>query len=158
MNLTEFGRAVHAEAEAIIAAARTGAIVRRGSLYVTTFPCHVCAKQIVAAGISEVTYIEPYPKSMATDLHEDSVRIDGESQNRVRFKPFVGVAPRCFPRLFSMVSPEGLERRRKDPMGYTIKGKQQLRLQMPYFSALERERLVAEELQRLTEERGSDNG
>lgn len=36
MNLTEFGRAVHAEMEAILAAARVGIPVKGSTLYTTT--------------------------------------------------------------------------------------------------------------------------
>jgi hypothetical protein len=42
-------------------------------MYVTAFPCHYCARHIVAAGIDEVQFIEPYPKSRALDLHGDSI-------------------------------------------------------------------------------------
>ena len=42
-------------------------------MFVTTFPCHYCARHIVSAGIDEVQYIEPYPKSQAIGLHRDSI-------------------------------------------------------------------------------------
>ncbi|MDN3612645.1 hypothetical protein QWZ16_23945 [Vibrio ostreicida] len=29
---------------------------------VRLFPCHNCAKHIVASGIKRVVYVEPYPK------------------------------------------------------------------------------------------------
>ena len=61
-DLTEFGRAVHAEMEALLSCARSGVSPRGGVLYCTTFPCHNCAKHIVAAGIERVFYVEPYPK------------------------------------------------------------------------------------------------
>jgi len=94
MNLIEFGRPVHAEMEAILAAGRASKSVRGGTLYTTTFPCHNCAKHIVGAGITEVIYIEPYPKSLAHPLHEDSISlVETDSDHRVRFRPFVGVAP-----------------------------------------------------------------
>jgi deoxycytidylate deaminase len=63
-NLIEFGRVVHAEMHAISQAAAAGHSVKGGSLYVTTFPCHGCARHIISSGISEVIYIEPYPKSL----------------------------------------------------------------------------------------------
>lgn len=65
-NLTEFGRAVHAEMEAITSAARIGVSIRGATLFTTTFPCHGCAKHIVDAGIERVVYIEPYPKSLGS--------------------------------------------------------------------------------------------
>ena len=150
MSLTEFGRAVHAEAEAIVSAARMGASTKGASLYCTTFPCHVCAKHIVAAGITSVTYIEPYPKSRALALHSDSISIEEPEPGRVLFRPFVGVAPRLFPRLFSMTAADGTEIPRKDASGKPIADRANLRLRMAYFSALQNEELVAQELEDLT--------
>jgi cytidine deaminase len=97
MNLTEFGRSVHAEMAALSDAARRGVSVRRASLYTTTFPCHNCAKHIVAAGIDRVVYIEPYPKSLASDLHLDSIAVERPNrEGQVVFQPFVGISPsRC---------------------------------------------------------------
>jgi deoxycytidylate deaminase len=145
-HLTEFGRAVHAEAEAILSAARTGVSVRGGRLFCTTFPCHVCAKHIVGAGIREVVYIEPYPKSKALALHDDSIVLEESLENRVVFRPFVGIAPRRFSDVFSMRSRSGLEVPRKDEKGRPIRGQMHLRLRMSYFSALDREKWAAVEL------------
>jgi len=55
-------RAVHAEEAAIVQAAKLGSTAVRGAtLYSTTFPCLLCAKSIVNAGIKRVVYHEPYP-------------------------------------------------------------------------------------------------
>ena len=101
-QLTEFGRAVHAEMAAILDAARRGQPVKGGTLYCTTFPCHNCAKHIVGAGLEHVVYIAPYPKSLAEDLHPDTVAIDPADppDNRVVFRPFVGVAPLAYLPIF----------------------------------------------------------
>ena len=48
MDLLEFGRIIHAEMSAICDAARKGLSVEDGILYCTAFPCHLCAKHIVA--------------------------------------------------------------------------------------------------------------
>lgn len=94
MDLIEFGRIIHAEMSAISDAARLGIPIRASTLYCTTFPCHICAKHIVASGISRVVYIEPYPKSYANDLHSDSISVDKPDENdRVSFDSFVGVSP-----------------------------------------------------------------
>ena len=61
-DLTEFGRVVHAEMEAILSCGRNGIPTKDSTLYCTTFPCHNCAKHIVASGIKRVVYVEPYPK------------------------------------------------------------------------------------------------
>jgi cytidine deaminase len=104
-NVIEFIRSVHAEMAALIDAARRGVSVKGATLYTTTFPCHDCAKHIVAAGISRVVYIHPYPKSLAPDLYPDSIDIDpvGSCCSGVRFDPFVGVAPRQYIDFFEMV-------------------------------------------------------
>lgn len=100
----EFGRIVHAEMAAITDAARRGVATARTTLYTTTFPCHNCARHIVAAGIARVVFIEPYPKSRALDLHADSIALEGTGQcdGKVSFEPFVGVAPRLFDDFFTM--------------------------------------------------------
>jgi len=64
-DIIEFGRIIHAEMSAISDAARKGLAVQGGTLFCTTFPCHLCAKHIVAAGIKRVVFLEPYPKSYA---------------------------------------------------------------------------------------------
>lgn len=100
-NLIEFGRAVHGEMAALTDAARRGVSVEGCSIYVTTFPCHLCARHIVAAGITTVVYIEPYPKSLTAELYPDSVAVEGEEESKlVRFVPFVGLAPKQYLRLF----------------------------------------------------------
>lgn len=52
MNIGEFMRPVHAEMAALIDSARRGVAVHGLSMYVTTFPCHNCAKHIIAAGLN----------------------------------------------------------------------------------------------------------
>ncbi|WP_052749720.1 anti-phage dCTP deaminase, partial [Haemophilus haemolyticus] len=74
-DLTEFGRVVHAEMEAILACSREGISTRGTTLYCTTFPCHNCAKHIIASGIVRVVYVEPYPKSKALEFHDDSIKL-----------------------------------------------------------------------------------
>lgn len=105
-DLLEFSRSVHAEMDALITVARKGgAGVVGGSLFTTTFPCHNCARHIVAAGISKVFYIEPYEKSLALELHQDAIAADYEdAEGRVRFVHFEGVAPRKYQELFLSAS------------------------------------------------------
>ncbi len=106
-DLLEFSRAVHAEMDAVLSAGRTGVSTVGTRLFVTTFPCHYCARGIVAAGIDEVQYIEPYPKSQALHLHSDAIT-DSEhgwtppskDGKKVLFRPFAGVAPRLYQRAF----------------------------------------------------------
>ncbi len=101
MNIIEFGRAVHAEMAAICYAARRGIALNGCKLFSTTFPCHECARHIVATGIQKVIYIEPYPKSRVGELYPDSISIDKDGdESHVGFVPFVGVNPRLYLRLF----------------------------------------------------------
>ncbi len=67
----------------------------------------------MAAGIKRVVYIEPYPKSRALDLHEDSMTLGNESE-KVALTPFVGVGPRRYVDLFSLRHGSGRRLRRKD--------------------------------------------
>ncbi len=152
MNLTEFGRAVHGEMEAMLAAARVGVSPKGGTLYTTTFPCHNCAKHIIDVGIARVVYIEPYAKSLASRLHEDAIvlvgeegdggdgeREDGDRANRVEFVPFLGIAPRSYHRLFSSVTEEGTRLERKDKHGFLTKNPLGLRFKEPPLSYIDRE-------------------
>ena len=101
MDLLEFGRIIHAEMSAISDAARKGIAIQGATLYSTTFPCHLCAKHIVASGIKRVVYLEPYPKSYANALHGDSIEIDGAGKSeKVSFDPFKGVSPYRYRDLF----------------------------------------------------------
>jgi cytidine deaminase len=104
-DLIEFMRAVHAEMAAITDAARRGVSIENATMYATTFPCHLCAPHIVASGIRRVVYIEPYAKSMAAQLYPDSIAVDYSDKKgpQVQFEPFVGVAPRMYMDLFSML-------------------------------------------------------
>ncbi len=120
LDLTEFGRAVHAEMAAMMSCARVGTSCEGALLYSTTFPCHNCTKHLVAAGIIEVIYVEPYPKSKALDLHGDSIYVpalkaDPEAvTGKVLFRPFEGIGPRRFVDLFSLSLGDGREVDRKD--------------------------------------------
>ena len=51
---------IHAEAGVIAEAARKGVSLDGAEMYVTTFPCPVCAKSIVEAGIKKVYYSKGY--------------------------------------------------------------------------------------------------
>lgn len=156
MSLTEFGRAVHAEMEAILSATRMNIPIRGSTLYTTTFPCHNCTKHIVDAGIARVVFIEPYPKSLARELHSDSIEIVGEDQTpspegfqKVPFEPFVGVGPRRYADVFSMSAPDGRIIKRKDPSGAPV-AHAGLRITLRKDSYLEREAKIAESAVQLT--------
>jgi deoxycytidylate deaminase len=106
MDALEYGRIVHAEMSAISDAARLGRALKGGILFCTTFPCHMCAKHIVATGLSKVIFLEPYPKSLASELHPDSLLIEGADRGAyaeypaVQFEHFFGITPRRYQELF----------------------------------------------------------
>lgn len=124
-DLTEFGRVVHAEMEAILSCSREGISCIESTLYCTTFPCHNCAKHIIASGISRVVYVEPYPKSKALDFHSDSIELktkldSTEQTDLVTFEPFTGVGARRFLDFFSMSLGAGNKLKRKNKDGSTV--------------------------------------
>jgi deoxycytidylate deaminase len=106
MDALEYGRIVHAEMSALADAARHGISVTGGTLFCTTFPCHLCAKQVIAAGLARVVFLEPYPKSLATDLHSDAICVEGSDRGHyqsypyVEFEHFCGVTPRRYREIF----------------------------------------------------------
>lgn len=111
MDIIEFGRMIHAEMLAISDAARLGRPIKTATLYCTTFPCHLCAKHIVAAGLDRVVFLEPYPKSYAQKLHGDSITFETDIPGKVLFQPFMGISPRRFRDIFEKRNP------RKDEVG-----------------------------------------
>lgn len=116
-DLLEFSRSVHAEMDALISLSRTGCgSAQDGVLFTTTYPCHNCARHIIAAGIRAVYYIEPYEKSLALELHRDAIDHGADEEptledwacdqkeRRVSFLHFEGVAPRRFSDLFFSIN------------------------------------------------------
>lgn len=109
-DLIEFSRAVHAEMDAIVKVSRKGGPSVSGSfLFTTTYPCHNCARHIVAAGIRAVYFIEPYEKSLASQLHSEAIEHEPENEpvwgeqsstEKVAFLHFEGVSPTRFAALF----------------------------------------------------------
>jgi deoxycytidylate deaminase len=108
MDSLEYGRSVHAEMNAITDAARGGHPIRDCILFSNTFPCHNCAKHIVASGISEVVFNHPYPKSYAEELFSDSIAVNPPKgdwtnieQRKVIFRQFLGIVGPMYSRVFT---------------------------------------------------------
>ena len=160
-DITEYGRVVHAEMEAILSCARSEINTYKTTLYCTTFPCHNCAKHIVASGIEKVFYIEPYPKSKALLFHKDSIESSENSKNtenstKVIFEPFVGVGPRCFFNLFSINLGTGYKVIRKESDGTAVRWERKngrLRIQMLPSSYIEKELKAADSLNKIVTEK-----
>lgn len=69
----ELCRAVHAEQNAIIQAAIHGVSTTGATLYVTGFPCVICAKMLINAGIERIVF------GGYCEMSSDSVKILDES-------------------------------------------------------------------------------
>lgn len=102
-SLVEFSRSIHAEMHAIIMGSQSaGHRVKNGRIFITTYPCHMCARHIIVAGIKDVYYIEPYRKSLTIDLHYDSITENEDDRTKVRILLFEGVGPNRYFELFDM--------------------------------------------------------
>lgn len=115
-DILEFGRVIHAEMNAICDASRFGRKTAGSTLYCTTFPCHMCARHIVAAGITRVVYLEPYHKSLTRELYADSIGFDDGTDvpaGKVLFSSYAGVTPIAFQTVFS-------KGKRKDKNGLAL--------------------------------------
>jgi deoxycytidylate deaminase len=158
LDITEYGRAVHAEMDALLTCARSGVSPVGAILYTTTFPCHNCTRHIIAAGIQRVIYIEPYAKSRAEELHEDAIVVEekaldenNRTRRKVPFTPFVGVGPRRYFDLFSLTLSRGFElvRKRGGEMVKTSRQDAFPRVPMSPFSYIQREAIAIKELESL---------
>ena len=68
----ELSRAIHAEQNAIIQAAKVGISIQGSTLYVTTHPCFTCAKMLINAGVKEIIYKDGYPDEFAKEILEEA--------------------------------------------------------------------------------------
>lgn len=64
--------AIHAEQNAIIQAAKLGVSIDGATLYCTHFPCTICAKMIINAGIQRIVYLHPYPDDFSINLIKEA--------------------------------------------------------------------------------------
>ncbi len=132
-SIIEFGRIVHAEMSALTDVARRGVPIQDCTLVCTTFPCHMCARHIIAAGVDDVVYIEPYPKSLTPNLYEKSAEIEESEASsggkKVVFRSFIGVSPNRYLELFSY-------RRGKDDAGNAIEWKADAKMPPRVFEPL----------------------
>ena len=160
-DITEYGRPVHAEMEALLFCARNTVYTRGATLYTTTFPCHNCAKHIIAAGIKKVVYVEPYPKSKAFKFHNDAITTEEKpNSDMIAFVPFVGIGPRKFFDLFSMSLSSGFELKRKNNDGSILNWKSEdscARIQMLPWSYLDQETKATEIFEEYKEKLESKN-
>lgn len=64
-------RTVHAEANAIVQAAKNGVNIDNSEIYITSSPCFNCFKMIVNSGIKKVYYKEFYRDKRITDFADE---------------------------------------------------------------------------------------
>ena len=68
----ELCRGVHAEQNAVTQAAYFGVSVNGASIYTTTYPCSMCAKILINAGIKEIVYSEGYADDLSKKLLDEA--------------------------------------------------------------------------------------
>ena len=68
----ELCRGLHAEQNAIIQAAFHGTSIRGARLYSTTFPCVICSKMLINAGIREIYYLDGYADGLSRSMLEEA--------------------------------------------------------------------------------------
>ena len=66
----------------------------------------MCAKHVISSGLDQVIFLEPYPKSLAFELHSDALEVEKNDRGRyqlypaVRFEHFFGITPRRYREFF----------------------------------------------------------
>lgn len=64
----ELCRAIHAEQNVIIQAARYGTNIAGSTLYCTTQPCVICMKMLINAGVAKIFYRDGYPDELSEQM------------------------------------------------------------------------------------------
>ncbi|MCK4544371.1 cytidine/deoxycytidylate deaminase family protein [candidate division WOR-3 bacterium] len=67
----ELSRAVHAEQNAIIQAAKMGISIADSTLYVTNHPCVICTKMLINAGVKKIIFKDGYPDELSKQMLEE---------------------------------------------------------------------------------------
>ncbi len=68
----ELCRALHAEQNAIIQAAKLGISTENSTIYITLQPCVICAKMLINAGITRIVHKGEYPDELARNILEEA--------------------------------------------------------------------------------------
>jgi len=64
----ELCRGLHAEQNAILQAAYHGVSIQGSVLFCTNFPCVICSKMLINAGIRQIFYLEGYPDPLSETM------------------------------------------------------------------------------------------
>ena len=68
----ELCRGLHAEQNAILQAAYHGVSIQGSVLFCTNFPCVICSKMLINAGIRQIFYLEGYPDSLSERMLKEA--------------------------------------------------------------------------------------
>ncbi|MFA7673758.1 MAG: cytidine/deoxycytidylate deaminase family protein [Clostridia bacterium] len=68
----ELCRAIHAEQNAIVQAAKAGTTIDGSTIYVSAQPCVICAKLLINAGIKRIVFSGDYPDELAKELLDEA--------------------------------------------------------------------------------------
>lgn len=68
----EYCRATHAEQNAIAQAASQGVATKGASLYTTNFPCILCTKVLINAGVKEIVFLEEERDELSKGILEEA--------------------------------------------------------------------------------------
>lgn len=79
----ELCRGLHAEQNAIIQAAKHGVNISGGTLYCSNFPCVICAKMLINAGIVKVIYLSGYPDDLGREMLAEAGIVTSKFEGRV---------------------------------------------------------------------------
>jgi len=83
----ELCRGLHAEMNALLQAATYGIMVRGATIYTTSFPCSLCAKMLINAGVERIVAVGDYPDPLAKEmLSEAGVVVEMFNENTHKTK------------------------------------------------------------------------
>jgi dCMP deaminase len=68
----ELCRGIHAEQNAIVQAAAFGVNIQDSTLYCTHFPCVLCTKLLINAGVCRLVVEQPYPDDLSRRMLEEA--------------------------------------------------------------------------------------
>ncbi len=71
-TMQEHCKAIHAEQRAITRAAKNGISISDSTLYVTTYPCAICARMLIDLGVREIVYDGDYLDKVSHSLIEEA--------------------------------------------------------------------------------------
>ena len=66
---------IHAEQNAIADCAKRGVSCNGSTAYITHYPCIICTRILLAAGISEIKYLENYKNDELVKLFTDQAKV-----------------------------------------------------------------------------------